>query len=230
MPSILVYGGSGALGSSILKAFKTKGWTTYSVDLHPSGETSHPLTITGKDAAEDTTKVVKELGALKAELDVLYCAAGGWVGGSVNSDDVFQTVDKMWKFNLQSALASAHVATKFLKPGGLLVLTGAVAALTPTPGMIGYGFSKVATHHLIKTLATEGGGLPNGATVVGVLPVTLDTPSNRVAMPTANFDDWTPVEEVANKVLGWAEGKERPENGDLLAVVTKNKLTSYEKH
>ncbi len=30
-------------------------------------------------------------------------------------------------------------------------------------------------------------------TVVGILPVTIDTPSNREGMPNADFSAWTPV-------------------------------------
>lgn len=62
--------------------------------------------------------------------------------------------------NIRSALGASHVASKLLKENGLLVLTGASAALNATPGMIAYGITKAATHHLIKSLAVEG-GLPH---------------------------------------------------------------------
>jgi len=34
-------------------------------------------------------------------------------------------------------VTTAHLAVRFLKPGGLVVFTGASAALGPTPGMVG---------------------------------------------------------------------------------------------
>lgn len=54
--------------------------------------------------------------------------------------------------------------------GGLLTLTGALAALDATPGMIGYGIAKAAVHHLVKDLAAPNGGLPEGCKVTAVLP------------------------------------------------------------
>jgi dihydropteridine reductase len=52
-------------------------------------------------------------------------------------------------------------------------LTGALAALNPTPGMIGYGIAKSAVHHLVYDLAQPNGGLPEGAKVSAILPYVL---------------------------------------------------------
>ena len=70
--------------------------------------------------------------------------------------------------------------------GGLLVLPGAKPALGGTPGMMGYGLAKAAVHQLVKSLASTGSGLPDNVNVVGILPVTLDTPMNRKFMPGAD--------------------------------------------
>ena len=37
-------------------------------------------------------------------------------------------------------------------------------------GMIGYGISKAAVHHLVQDLAAPGGGLPDGAKVAAICP------------------------------------------------------------
>lgn len=52
--------------------------------------------------------------------------------------------------NVKSAAATAHLASQFLEPGGLLVFSGAGAARGPTPGMAGYGMAKAATHQLAR--------------------------------------------------------------------------------
>lgn len=103
----------------------------------------------------------------------------------------------MLKQSVWSSVIASSIASKYLKPGGILVLTGAKAALGPTPGMIGYGLAKAAVHHLTKSLADENGGLPTGAYVFSILPVTLDTPMNRKWMPKADTSTWTPLEFVA---------------------------------
>lgn len=63
--------------------------------------------------------------------------------------------------------------------------------------MIGYGLAKAAVHHLTKSLAQKDSGLPDNASVLSILPVTLDTPMNRKWMPNADFSTWTPLEFVA---------------------------------
>lgn len=71
--------------------------------------------------------------------------------------------------------------------GGLLVLTGANAALNATPGnhnqtdvgplyyialtgMLGYGMAKAAVHQLVQSLKSSDGGLPADCSVLGILP------------------------------------------------------------
>jgi len=56
----------------------------------------------------------------------------------------------MWEANVKSAVTTAHLATRFLGPGGLVVFSGAGAALGPTSGMAGYGMAKAATHQLAR--------------------------------------------------------------------------------
>lgn len=95
----------------------------------------------------------------------------------------------------------------------LVVLTGAGAALDPRActGMLGYGMSKQATHFLVRSLAAWFEAKQAGeakATVVAVLPTTLDTPANRAAMPGADFGGWTKVclcGSVCGSVL-WGRG------------------------
>lgn len=69
-----------------------------------------------------------------------------------------------------------------------------------TVGMIGYGMAKAAVHQLVHSLSQHGSGLPKDTTVVGILPITLDTPANRAAMAGADFSQWTPLDFVARWV------------------------------
>ena len=147
--------------------------------------------------------------------------------GSVKDDSIFAGVDKMFNFNVQSAIAASHLAANFLQPGGLLVLTGAQAALSPTPSMVAYGITKSATHHLIASIASPESGVPENTSVVGIVPFCLDTSTNRQSMPNANFANWTPLPEIADKIHHWSEGKERPTSGTLVTIETKDSKTTY---
>ena len=160
----------------------------------------------------------------------------GWAGGSIKSKELTQAVDKMVSFNLHSALQASRIAALKLSPGGLLVLTGAAAALEPTKGMIAYGVTKgrnqvsspcstrsqillpAATHHLTKSMAQE---LQAPSSALAILPVTIDTPGNRAGMPNADTSTWTPVDFIAKTVLGWIEPGARPPSGSLVKVLTE---------
>ena len=86
-----------------------------------------------------------------------------------------------------SAIA-AHVAAKKLAPGGLLILPGAAPVCDGgTAGMIAYGASKAAVHHMNLSVSSKDGGLPDGATSLCLAPVILDTPMNRKFMADADF-------------------------------------------
>mmetsp|Transcript_48059 Transcript_48059/g.124840 ORF Transcript_48059/g.124840 Transcript_48059/m.124840 type:complete len:138 (-) Transcript_48059:1337-1750(-) len=135
----------------------------------------------------------------------------------------------MWNMNVKSALLAGAVGARVLKEGGKLIFTGAKAGLEGTHFMIGYGMAKAATHQLVASLAQEGSGLPKGTTVAAVLPVTLDTKTNRSGMPDADYSTWTPLEEVAKKVLGWVKEDESVSNGALMAVETVAGKTTWAK-
>ena len=225
---VLVYSGAGQLGTAVAKNFKDKGWVTHCIDFCKNDESDNNVVLSPSESTkENVAKVVHDLKEKRVALDAVVCVAGGWLGGSVKQGSIFDGVDQMWTFNAQSSIAAAHIATNFLKEGGLLVLTGANAALRPTPTMIAYGITKAAIHHLIASLVDPSGGLPKDAVMVGILPICLDTPTNRKSMPQANFDDWTPLLTVASLLSGWAEGRDRPPSGTLVSIATKHKETKF---
>jgi dihydropteridine reductase len=224
---VLVYGGCGALGAETVKALKAAGFKVASVDFMRSADADISIVLSGKSLEEDVKHVCDELQKSGIKLDVLICVAGGYVHGSVKESTIFAHLDKMYKFNIQSAVAAAHIACHFLKENGLLVLTGASGALKPTPANIAYGISKVGTHQLIASLAHPDGGLPKGARVIGMAPIMLDTKANRDAMPTADRSTWTPLSEVAKKLVEWSSGQNLPPNGSLTEIRTAGGKTEW---
>lgn len=162
-----------------------------------------------------------------SKMDAIVCLAGGWAGGNAASKNYVKNCDLMWKQSVWTSVFASQIAAKHLNSAGLLVLTGAKAALEGTPGMIGYGLAKAAVHQLIQSLSQPKSGMPANSTVVGILPVTLDTPANRKGMPNADFSQWTPLDELANKLYTWSTGADRPPSSTLLQVVTEEGKTTY---
>ncbi|PVV04300.1 hypothetical protein BB560_001205 [Smittium megazygosporum] len=111
--------------------------------------------------------------------------------------------------------------------GGFLLLTGACAATDGTPGMIGYGLAKAAVHQLIKSLSMKGSGMPENSRVLGILPITLDTPANRNSMPNADFSTWTPLDNLSKEVFSWSTNSSAFPNGALVKVTTTGGKTEY---
>ena len=62
------------------------------------------------------------------------------------------------------------ISTPISLRGGLLLLTGAQAALHGTAGMIGYGLAKAAVHQLVSSLGAANSGLPANTSILAILP------------------------------------------------------------
>ncbi|KAI9591368.1 hypothetical protein BDF19DRAFT_455234 [Syncephalis fuscata] len=231
MPStVLVYGGAGALGVSIIKHFNEQGWTTVSVDVRNSAEAKiNVLAELDASVSQQGEQLTAKLAAVLADtrLDALLCVAGGWAGGNIATLESLTNAELMWKQSVNSSLIAGYIASQFLKPDGLLVLTGALAAKEGTGFMVGYGAAKAAVHQLTASFADASSGLPSGTRVVAILPVTLDTPANRAAMPNADFTAWTPLSAINQKLFAWAANQESVVSGSLIPIVTKNSETHF---
>jgi len=93
--------------------------------------------------------------------------------------------------------------------------------------MLAYGTMKAAVHHLVHSFSSSSSSiLPKNSVVVGVAPVTIDTPSNRAAMPKADFSTWTPPSAISEYVMRWSLRHENPVNGGLYKISTQNGKTA----
>jgi len=229
----LIYGGKGALGSAVLDFFKSKNFWTLNVDLTKNDVADANVIVDPTLCwIEQEAYVLKEVeNSLHGNhLDAILCVAGGWAGGNAANKDFIKNADLMWKQSVWSSAISARLAAQFLKDDGLLQMTGAAAALDGTAGMIGYGAAKAAVHQMVKSLATDKSGLPENASVLAILPITLDTVMNRKWMPKADFSTWTSLEYISELLHGWTtRPTERPPSGSLLKLTTSNGQTEISK-
>ncbi|OQS06945.1 dihydropteridine reductase [Thraustotheca clavata] len=224
LKKLLVIGGSGALGRGVAARFNAANWSVLNVDYAYVENKDTEANVTLKSDKSTLAQLPAILDAIKDnKVDAVVCAAGGWAGGSIADAETLENLATMYSMNMESALLAAHLAATKLNNGGLLVLTGSVAALNGTPDMVTYGMSKAATHHLIASSAPK---LPQAATALGILPITIDTPTNRKYMADADVSTWTPVqatkvEEIGDKIVEWAQAPtSRPTSGGLVTVST----------
>ncbi|KAK7873319.1 hypothetical protein R5R35_011375 [Gryllus longicercus] len=225
---VFIYGGRGALGAQCVAHFKSQNWWVGSIDLKANDQADANILVKHDESwIEQEISVLSQVQELLKgdKIDAVICVAGGWAGGNAASKEFVKNADLMWRQSVWSSTIAAAIAAQHLKEGGMISLPGAKPALGPTSGMIGYGMAKAAVHQLTKSLAGENSGLPQNSMAVAILPVTLDTPMNRKWMPNADMSSWTPLEFVADLFLRWARGEDRPPNGSLVHLVTKNFTT-----
>jgi len=221
---IAVVGAGGALGRAFVKHITGAGRATAAIDVRPV-ETQ--VGVLGIDAKQPPADIRKELLSAAPRYAAVIHVAGTWIGGGGGDDDALATLDALYLANLRSASLAAYLSMSvgadtgfpLLSDDGLMVVTGASAALEPTPGMMAYGMVKAATHHMVESAAAEGSGLPPGATALAILPTTIDTLANRAAMPDADTASWTSTDAIVETVMGWVdEPATRPASGRWLEV------------
>ena len=230
------------------------------IGLDPNADLTK-LTVDLVDGADHCLNEIEQ----GCKFDAIVCANGGWMGDPPavvpdpleddwrqhlreGATDYANTITHIIDVNLNPVLAAQYIAQHYMNPGSLMVVMGATAALSPTPGMLGYGIAKAATHHMIQTVGASTGPsletksvrkagrkvrqhLPtlDNLSVVGILPTMLDTEANRKANPKGNFEQWTRPSHVAKAIGTWIETPPlRPHSGSLVKVYPKDGEATFE--
>jgi NAD(P)-dependent dehydrogenase (short-subunit alcohol dehydrogenase family) len=203
--SVVVSGGTGALGRAVVAAFLGAGdlvvvpWVV--ADEARALEAAWPEPIaTGRlllleaDVAEESgaDATARAAGAVS----VLVNGVGGFAGGTPHSETPLEVWDRMFRINVRTAAALSRA----LLPG----MVASQAAFSRPAGLAAYNASKAAVLVLGETLQKEV--QDHGVRVHAVAPTTIDTPANRRAMPDADFSTWTPPERIAGVIL-WLAGE-----------------------
>lgn len=209
---VLVAGGTGALGRALAVAFLDAGArvaVTYRNEAEFEALARQAADHAGRleghrvDATDEaaTRRLVDDLLARHARLDVLVNAVGGYAGGRPLWELDDAAFDRMLALNLRSgyALARAAVPAMTRRGSGAIVNIAARAGVRPAAGAAVYAASKAAALALMEALAAEVAG--TGVRVNSVLPSVIDTEANRRAMPQADFAQWPKAEDIARVVL-----------------------------
>ena len=210
---VLVTGANGGLGTYITQAFLDAGATVIGTsrkiqqsDFTGAGFTAIPGEISTRAGAQT---IVDSMISRFGRLDVLAHTVGGFAGGQSVTDTDDATFQRMLDLNLNSVFHMLRATIPVLrKSSGRIIAIGSRAAVEPGPGVGAYSASKAAMLSLVKTVAAENRDA--GVTANVILPGTMDTPANRVAMPGADFARWVQPANVASLVVWLASdaGKE----------------------
>ena len=214
---VLITGGAGALGQTVVPAFVSAGASVILGDRNPvqvPGVTALTADFTDQTQVRN---LVDEVIRTSGRLDALINLVGGFATGRVVETDV-SVWQRMLTMNLTSAfLLSQAVLPSMLQRGqGRIVHVAARAALEPFSGAAAYIVSKAGLIGLIRTLSLELAG--SGVTVNAVLPSTIDTPANRRAMPTADPSRWARPDSIAQTLTFLASDAASQTNGALIPI------------
>jgi NAD(P)-dependent dehydrogenase (short-subunit alcohol dehydrogenase family) len=201
---IIVTGANGNLGSAVVKRFLASDYHVVAIARSGSGlgfaEGLSNFELHAVDLADESRSkdFFTELISLKGNIDAALLLAGGFASGNIETTDL-ASINRMMALNFETVYNAARpIFLHMLQNGsGRLVFVGAKSALDATTAkeMIGYALSKTMLFKLADLLNAEAAG--TNVLVSVIAPGTMDTATNRDAMPGADTSLWTKPEEVA---------------------------------
>jgi len=219
---VLITGASGGLGTYVVQAFLDTGATVIGTsrqvqksDFASANFIAIPGEISTQAGANALIETVLER---FGRLDVLAHTVGGFAGGQSVADTDDSTFQRMFDLNVNSFFKILRASIPALRKSGhgRVIAIGSRAAVEPGAGVGAYGASKAAMLSLAKTVAAEN--RDSGVTANVILPGTMDTPANRMAMPGADFSKWVNPANVASLAVWLASDAARDVNGAAIPV------------
>jgi NAD(P)-dependent dehydrogenase (short-subunit alcohol dehydrogenase family) len=202
----VVTGASGATGSVIVEVLGEKcravvGVTRgVEVDWHSLGGNRFEVTaniLNQTSVGFLVSEVLRHLDSFHVWINVV----GGFnMGGSVEETES-EDWPKMFDLNFISMLNCCRKTLPVFNAQqfGCIINFGSAVALNGMAQAAPYAVSKAAVVNLTKTIALEG--KESGITANVIVPMIIDTPANRKAMPEADFSKWTPPVAVADAIV-----------------------------
>lgn len=223
---VAVTGAHGALGSVVAKAAAEQGARVALIDhgRHPPPGLveacgAETLALGGVDLTDAAAAgaAIDAVADRFGGLDVLINIAGGFKWEPVTGGDP-DSWAAMFRINVLTAANASRAAIPHLKrsAAGRIVNTGANGAVKAGLGMGPYAAAKAGVHKLTESLAEELKG--DGVTVNAVLPSIIDTMTNRLDMPDADFSTWVSPAELAAVILFLASESASAVTGALIPV------------
>lgn len=208
----LVAGALGSLGQAVCLSLLASGATVYALG-HGHDDASAQLRAKAGTQAErlhfisanasNEAEVKAAITALEdatARVDILVNLIGGYAAGKPVTETETDTFTGMLDLNLRPAFLLSKYAARVMERNGFgrIINISSRAAVSGRRNAAGYAVAKAGVITLSEAQAEEV--RDSGVTVNAVLPSIIDTPINRAAMPTAQFDKWPTPEQIAQVI------------------------------
>jgi NAD(P)-dependent dehydrogenase (short-subunit alcohol dehydrogenase family) len=223
--TVLVTGGSGALGGAVTEAFLVDGWRV--VAASRSGRQADPaaghdrLVAVAADL-DEPADVDATVAAAAADGAAPLRALVNLVGGYTQGGRVHETPVEELERQLALNMRPTWLVTKAVLPhlvaggGGAVVCISSRAAVAPFRGGASYASAKAAVLAFAQAVAVEY--RRDGVRCNAVLPSVIDTPANRAAQPDADHSRWVPPQQVAGVIRFLCGEDSAPTSGAAIPV------------
>jgi NAD(P)-dependent dehydrogenase (short-subunit alcohol dehydrogenase family) len=216
---VLVAGGTGALGTAVVRELVAAGYTvvaTWIVSEERDRLSALPVELVEANLFDSaaTESAVSAVDDLEAVVDLV----GGFASGPRAHETDPDEFARLIRLNLTPAfmLARAAMPRMMERGGGAFVGVSARPALRPFSGAAGYITGKAAVLAFIQALDAEY--RDDGIRCNAILPSVIDTPANRESQPDADWSKWVPPEEIARVVRFLVSEESKPTSGAAIPV------------
>jgi NAD(P)-dependent dehydrogenase (short-subunit alcohol dehydrogenase family) len=223
--TILVTGGTGALGSAVVSAFLDSGWRVAVTWVDPAElervSAHDQLALIEADLFDEQAvehAVAEAAGDRSAPLRAVANLVGGYAGGSRVHETSPEDFERQLSLNLRPTFLVTRAAVPRLieAGGGSIVCVSSRAAVQPFSGAAGYIVSKAAVIAFVKAIALEYRN--DGLRCNAILPSVIDTPANRAGQPDADHSRWVAPAEIAQVVRFLCSDESAPVSGAEVPV------------
>jgi NAD(P)-dependent dehydrogenase (short-subunit alcohol dehydrogenase family) len=209
--TILITGGTGALGRAVVQRFLQAGETVH-VPWIAEGEVKELEALLGKTFTKvqlhrRNVTAEKEVGELfdtivtaGGNIDVLVNLVGGFAYAPIEKTDS-ATWDRMLQLNVAGTFLCSRAAVPSMKQrrwGRIVNVSSGPALNHGAANMSAYAAAKAAVLNFSESLAKELVGF--NITVNALVPSVIDTAANRASDPKADTSKWLKPSEIAEVI------------------------------
>jgi len=205
--TVIVTGGSGALGSVIVQRFLAEqaqvalSYLTGKEMDRVKDKIGQSLAVQADVTKEaDVVKLFDVVAKQFKRIDIVVNTVGGFLARKPVAEVSLEEWDLMMNMNLKSAFLCTREALRRMKgqPYGRIVNMSAMVGLAPSPGRAPYAISKSGVSLLTDLAAQEVKG--SGITVNAIAPSIIKTEANLASMPDEDSKKWVKPEEIADLI------------------------------
>ena len=204
--SVLVAGGTGALGAAMLREFLDGGHRVTATWLVEEERERAEAEFGGHEAFTLVQADLMELEGAEAaveatpDIGAVVNLVGGFAAGSLVHETHPDEFDRMLRLNLRPGccLACAAIPRMLEAGGGAYVGVSARPAVRPFAGAAAYVTAKAAVLAFVQALDADYA--KQGIRANAILPSVIDTPANREAEPDADHSRWVRPADIARVI------------------------------